>query len=226
MESNTRALKARNLRYKKSIASGFNLDDILNELYEISSECDEVRYFVENDENTLMDALDGNEEEAYEFKMMFCDLSSECEKLHYQLSESGVYECFDDFFCRVAGGCTTILGYDVVETDYFKLSSFESQLAQEESEKRIMRMTKSEILATAEQCFGVASAFLNIRYKYDYLKAAFDILKGKNASYLKIIKDIEQAYEAADAEGWYYADDNVKHFENMISGLPDKVWVE
>lgn len=220
------AEKARELRYKKSIASGFNLDDIINELYEISSECDEIRYFVENDENTLMDALDGNEEEAYEFKMMFCDLSSECEELHYQLSEYGVHECFDDFFCRVAGSCTTILGYDVVETDYFKLSSFESQLAKEESEKRIMRMTKSEILVAAEQCFGVASAFLNIRYKYDYLKAAFDILKGKNASYLKIIKDIEQTYEEADAEDWYSSDENVKHFEHIISGLPDKVWVE
>lgn len=101
----TKAERARNLRFKKGIAQGFNISEILDELMNISGECDDIRYITEGDEDTLIAALDGDEEDAYEFRMMFSDLSQESENLYDKLNEEYVTEYFDEFFCRVAGGC-------------------------------------------------------------------------------------------------------------------------
>lgn len=40
----TRRIKAMNLRYKKPIAEGLNLDDIRNTLWDISEACGDVQY--------------------------------------------------------------------------------------------------------------------------------------------------------------------------------------
>ena len=133
----TKAERARNLRFKKGIAQGFNINEILDELMSISGECDDIRYIAEGDEDTLIAALDGDEEDAYEFRMMFSELSQECENLNDRLNEEYITEYFDEFFCRVAGGCMQILGYDSYEEDYYALTSYESELAQGESEKRL-----------------------------------------------------------------------------------------
>lgn len=222
----TKAERARNLRFKKGIAEGFNISEILDELMSISGECDEIRYIAEGDEDTLIAALDGNEEDAYEFRMMFSNLSQESENLYDKLNEEYVTEYFDEFFCRVAGGCMQILGYDSYEEDYYALTSYESELAQGESEKRLMKLTKQEILKVAEQCFGVATAFLNVRYKYDYLKATFDILRDENSSFLENIKGIEQAYEEANADEFSASAKSTKEFERAVKALPERTWLE
>lgn len=222
----TKAERARNLRFKKGIAEGFNISEILDELMSISGECDEIRYIAEGDEDTLIAALDGNEEDAYEFRMMFSNLSQESENLYDKLNEEYVTEYFDEFFCRVAGGCMQILGYDSYEEDYYALTGYESELAQGESEKRLMKLTKQEILKVAEQCFGVATAFLNVRYKYDYLKATFDILRDENSSFLENIKGIEQAYEEANADEFNPSDKSTKEFERLVKALPERTWLE
>ena len=226
MGRQTRAERAKNLRYKKGIAAGFNINDIIDGLSEISSECDDIRYITEGDEDTLIAALDGNEEDAYEFRMMFSDLSCECERLNILLSEEYISEYFDELFCRVAGGCVEVLGYDSYEDDYYALTSFEGRMAQEESEKRLLKLTKHQILQAAEQCFGIASAYLNIQYKYDYLKATFDILRDENTSYIETIKGIEDAYSKAADDGFYVYSQSTKDFEQLVAALPPRAWLE
>lgn len=49
--------KARQLRYKKAALARLNLDTIRDELSEISENCDNVRYFIEEDSETLLAAL-------------------------------------------------------------------------------------------------------------------------------------------------------------------------
>lgn len=222
----TKAERARNLRYKKGIAQGFNISEILDELMEISAKCDDIRYIAEGDEDTLIAALDGDEEDAFEFRMMFSELSQECENLNDRLNDEYITEYFDEFFCRVAGGCMTVLGYDTYEEDYFELTSYESELARDESEKRLMKLTKQEILQTAEQCFGVAAAFLNVRYKFDYLKATFDIIRDENSSFLENIKDIEAAYDKANDDKFDSYSKSTKEFDKLVKGLPERVWIE
>lgn len=219
--------KAENLRYKKAIVDGLNLSDITDELYAISEECSNIRYFCSDDE-MLMAALDGDEEEAYEFQMMFCDLSAECENL-LDLLTNDVYitEHFDDFFVGINKNYK-VLGYDYFMEDYFSMTSYCERLAESESNKRLMRLTKQELLSTAAQCFGIVCAFFNVRQKYDYLKASFDILENQNASVLQLIKEIEFAYERAEKAEFsaFYDAESVKQYEMLIKSLPDKVWLE
>ena len=65
--------KARALRYKKPVCSSMSLWEINAETERMSEVAYEVQWFVENDEN-LVAALNGDEDDAYEFKMAFTDL--------------------------------------------------------------------------------------------------------------------------------------------------------
>lgn len=118
--------KARNLRYKRAALSELNIYDIENELYNISAECDEVRYYIESGDTTLLNALIANEsdEEEYEFRIMFSDLSAECEKLQEILFDNYTTEHFDDFFVGIMCGNRSpyeLIGYDSFEEDYYRL---------------------------------------------------------------------------------------------------------
>lgn len=226
MTKKERQDKAWQLRYKKSIAEGFNINDISDELYEIQSACDDVRYFFEGSEAELIAALDGDEEEAFEVRMLFSEISAEANELYDIINSGDITDCFDDFFAAVAHGSIKRLGYDAYQEDYYQMTSIEQQWGSEEAEKRIMSKTKSELVAAARQCFGVAAAILNIRYKYDYLKASLDILKSENASYLQAIKGIEDAYNAADEDGWNECHEPIRNFDRLAEALPERAWLE
>ena len=70
----TRREKARLLRYKKPIVKEISLDFIQQDLWDIMEECENVRYYFDSDDDTLLNALDGDEDVEHERKMMFCDL--------------------------------------------------------------------------------------------------------------------------------------------------------
>ena len=86
----TKRRKAKQMRYKKPIARDLNLSMIQEELWYIREECENVRWYYDTDEETLINALDGDEDEAYEFKMMFADLCAECEKMSEDLNEEWI----------------------------------------------------------------------------------------------------------------------------------------
>lgn len=220
--------KARALRYKKAVLSGLTIEDITAGLEEIAEMCSDVQYWIDNGEQTLLDALDGDEEQEYEFKMMFSDLSDKCERLYDMLRDALVNESFDDFFVGTVGGGTRyrLVGYDDYEEDYYALTDAEIDWAQNESAKRLERLTKKELIETAGQCFGIVAAYYDLQYKYDYLKAAFDVLKDDNMSYLQMVRDIEDAYNKADAAGWEEYDDAVRSFERLVSNMPERAWIE
>ena len=218
--------KARALRYKRAMLGELNIDSIRDILAEISEECYNVRYYADDDE-ALTEALDGDEEEAYEFKLMFSELSSECDMLYELLDEMYIPESFDDFFIGIMAGRESpfpIFGYDTVELDYYLLNSYDAKLAERESYKKLMRLTKDELIQTAGECFGIAMAFLSVQRRYDYLKAAFDILLDENSSFLQTIKDIDAAYADADRDGW--DSEATRRFEKLTQTLPDKTWLE
>ena len=66
----TKRQKAKQLRFKKSIAKNLNLDFINQDLWDIQEDCEEIRWYTDSDDGTdsLVNALDGDEDEAYEFK--------------------------------------------------------------------------------------------------------------------------------------------------------------
>ena len=189
----TKAERSRNMRYKKPMLAELGYSEMLDKLYEISDACGEIRWFIDDDnDETLLNALDGNEEDEYEFKMAFSMLEAECEQLHSTLTANyGIEDYFDECTVALIGNRFNSVGYDDYEEDYYSLTDFEQGLAFTEAGKKIMRMTKAKMLSTIGQCVGIILSFQNVCTKYDYLKATFDILKDENTSILQNIKEIE-----------------------------------
>ena len=179
----------------------------------------------------MLNALDGDEEAEWEFRMAFADLEAKADGLEQSISEycdwdgDGFVKMYNDCTVALIGNRYRILGYDFEEEDYFSLTAYDEKLAQTEAGKRLMRKTKADMISTIGQCIGILIAFLDLRQNYDYLKATFDILRDENTSLLKQIKEIEDAYNAADAVGWYDWYPEVKRFNELLEYLPDYVWI-
>lgn len=199
-------------------------------MWDIQEACEEVRWYTDSEdgENSLVNALDGDEDEAYEFKMAFADLCAECERMFSDLHEEWVPECFDIFFVSAGAGYEYggLLGYDDYENDYFGISCFES-FAEDEARKKLKQMTKDNLIVATRQCFKVYSSYIGLKNRYDSLKAAIDILRDQNTGYLQVVKEIEKLYEAAAEHQEKYAEYSKewKEFERYTDALPQEAWI-
>lgn len=224
-----KAYKAKQLRYKKPIARGLNIDTIQSELYDMSSACEEIHWY-DNDEESLVNALDGDEDEAYEFKMAFSDLEAEIEQFQEDLNSEYISDYFDVFFpavgARYLGG---YLGFDQYEGDYYGLEPYAYSWAEDEAAKKIMSLTKKKILETVGQCLKIAYQYMAVRYRYDCLDAAIEILRGENMERIKIIKGIEEQYLIAEksSEGFKWKHDKeIYKLDDMIQQVPQEYWIQ
>lgn len=229
-EQEKRREKARNMRYKKPLVRDLNLEEIQNNLFDMYSACEEIGYMCTDDESfeTLTDALDGDEEEAYEFRMMFSELSNECEMLSSDLDECWVPDCFDKFFVAVAGG-NEMMGWDSYEQDYYPIDGIENEWAVRDATKQLKRMTKDELIEAAKQCFKVYQSYVSLKYRYDCLEASMEIIREKNNGIIKTIKEIEALYEQAnaDSDGFKYCfGESIGKFERLIRTLPQECWIQ
>ena len=221
----TKRQKARDLRYRKAIVKDVNLGKIKEDLWDIQAECNDVQYCFEDDE-TLLDALDGNDEEAHEFKMMFADLCAECEQMEMDLENEYVPELFDDFFTAVSSG-ENLLGWDSYENDYMGITgSYEEELARKESRKRMSRLTKEQILESAQQCFHIFRSYIGLRHRYDCLKSAMDILRDENTKYLQIVKQINEVYDRANEDGMLIFRESYRKLDELAGQMPAMAWLQ
>ena len=231
--TDSRAQRSAALRYKRPALASLGFDIILIELEEMQAFLADAHWWSEQDEETLLNALDGDEDDAWEFKMAFSDLEAKAERLSETICELARYEedfgrTYDDCTVALIGNCYRVIGFDTYEEDYLSLTNYESGLAQTEAGKRLMRKTKAEIISTVGQCLGILVAFLDLRQQYDYLKATFDLLRDENTSMLQQIKEIEKAYREmmeVDKHGNRNADAG-RRFDRLLAALPDRAWVE
>lgn len=223
----TRKNKAAQLRYKRPIVKNINLASIRDKLDEISYECDEVRYYWESDDDTLLNALDGDEDDAYEFKMAFADLCAECEQMRVDLDEEYVPKCFDLLFVSVGAGNYGggYLGWDSYEQDYFGIDGMD-RWAEGEAAKKLKQMTKDQIIECTGACLKVLYAYIGLRYRYDSLKAALDILRDKNTGILKVAKAIEELYEKCENKYFSEYSEPMREFNEMLATLPKEAWIQ
>ena len=222
-----RIYKAKNDRYKRSALSMMQLEFIESELERISEECYEYECSILEDD-TLIDALDGETEDLYEYRFMFTDLAARCDSLGDALRSANVSRHFDDFFVGIIGNKFEIVGYDGFEEDYFSLTGYETEWAQNESAKRLMKLTKENLLSVCGQCFGIAVSVLDIRHTFECLTSALDLLKGSRTALLANIQNIETAYAAAEQHNFRtygHGSEATQHFNDLLWRLPDKVWV-
>ena len=227
----TRRQKAKNLRYKKPIVKNLNLDFITQDLWDIQEECEEIRWFTDSDdgEDSLINALAGDEDEAYEFKMAFADLCAECELMIDDLQEEWVPECFDIFFVSAGAADSSggLLGWDSFEGDYFGLSYADDAFAEDEAKRRLKQMTKDELIAAARQCFKVYQAYIGLRNRYDSMKAAIDILRDQNTGYLQVVREIEKLYESVSKDMYSMSEHSKESqdWKRYTDALQKEAWI-
>ena len=207
-----------------------NLEAIKQDLWDIQEACEDVHWFTDSEDgnDSLVNALLGDEDEAYEFKMAFADLCAECERMFEDLEEEWVPDCFDIFFVTAGAGETYggLLGFDTYEQDYFGIGCMDS-FAEDEAKKKLKQMTKDDLITAIKQCFKVYQAYIGLRTRYDSLKAAIDILRDQNTGHLQAVKEIERLYEAAQAEQGRYADCSKEwmEFKRYTDALPQEAWI-
>lgn len=223
---NAKAMKAKAMMYKRPALASMGYDHMISELYEIQEACEDVRWYMEQGDDTLLNALGDDEEAEWEFRMAFIDLDGKAYQLIERLTEDLIQEDYDDCTVAMIGNRYDCVGYDGYQEDYFSLTSYEAELAQTEAGKRLMRHTKAEMIATFGQCLGALIAFLDIRQQYDYLKATMDILRDENTSLLKQIKEVDAAYEAANAVNFHDWYPEARRFNQLIESLPERMWIE
>ena len=219
--------RTRKLRYGKSLLQNFNYEEILNTLYDIQEACSEIRFI---DDDTLTDMLQ-DEEQAYEFKMMFSDLDGKTEQLREILNEYSVYEDVSEYFDQMTAGISDGSGlnyyaFDAVDEDYFRVTSYEGGICVQEAQKKLMRMKKDELIACANRTFRIILAYLDLKYKYDYLEATMDILRDEQRGIINMVKEIDILYSLADADKWEYYSDSLKNYEQILKTVPERMWIE
>ena len=146
--------KARLLRFKKPAVKDLNLAAIQYKLTEIEEACADVRWYCDSEDgwDTLLNALDGDDDDAWEFKTAFANLAGDCEQMREDMDrlddwdyDNLVGDRFDLFFAGigaddVGGG---MLGWDSYESDYFGLEpGWESRAAEKEAREKLERLTK------------------------------------------------------------------------------------
>lgn len=226
--------KAKERRYQKPILSQLNYEAILVNLEEMSAVAGDVRYFCETEDESLLESLVGDEEEAFEIKTMISQLYDDVDQMFNDLGEEWVPECFDLLFVRVAGARSRVAnrfggfaGFDDYQGDYYGLeSAWEMEGAIEEAEKKLLKLTKKELVQAATQCFLVAANYMALKYRYDSLKDSIDILQGRNAGIIAAVKEIETAYEVAEKRGFFMFDKATREFEQMTEQLPNEAWIQ
>lgn len=221
------AEKAKNMRYRRPMLASLGWETIESELNDMEEACGTVHYFIDDDEDSLVAALDGDEDEAYEFRMVFADVEAKCDMLRSAIDELDTGDDYiEDFFntCTVAliGNRYDVLGFDTYQEDYYSLSRYEADLATTKAGERLMRMTKAEMISAIGQCMGIALAFADIKTQYDSISAAMAVLRNENTSILKIVKEIEEAYERCQ-DDWRNHD---KEFDRLLECLPEKAWIQ
>lgn len=227
VEKQKRAEKAKKLRYKKAVAIEMNLDAIRQWISETYEALDDVTY-VEQNEQMFLDVFDGDEEEAFEFRAAFQSLSADIDSFSSDLGEEWIPDCFDDFFCAVSGSSTEYAGYDVVEQDYFGLSTYAAVAGQGEAQKRLERLTKKDLIEAAQRCYQVAVAYLGLKSRFEDLRAAVDIIRAENDGLLQGIKAIEALYDRwSKAKNGPYGERAKidRELEAVVDQMPDEVWV-
>ncbi len=239
----TKAERARQLRCcRKPVLASMEYDLIASELDEISLECDDVAF--DGDSDALLDAMDGDDSAAEEFRMAFADLGEKARGLQNALwrrewalegmdydpaadFNSCLSALVGDFYKGRDGG---LYGWDSVSEEYYELDAFDADFAIQEAVKRLCRKTKADMVKSIQTTLRIFLSMIDIREEFDYIKNAIDIAKEENMALAELLRDIDAAYEAAEKasagfQSTFRAEREIKELDRLLAELPERCWV-
>ena len=278
MKTRSEAEIARDTRWKLPSLERFGFNEMTLELEKISESLDDLQYFVDDGDETFMEAMDGDEDEEIEFRVMFSALEAEKEAITemvygygYGSARGFVWlmnekerkafrgECDDDDdegpynACRAYDDCTVALvgrhsnlhthGFDIYERDVFGLDDSDAERAAEAAKKRLMRMTKKDMVELIGESVSIMLRFQEFYLRYTLLTQTFEQIRGANLATLQLMKDIDAAYEDLAPElerNCRYGRHNPEYmfihgdrataaerrFDELLKQLPNRFWVE
>ena len=215
-----RRMRAQALRYRRAALATMGYETIMRELQEIGEACDDLRWA---EENCTAPVLDGDEDDGAGYRMDFSELSADCERLLEQLYDAA--DMFDDCTVALIGNRFECVGYDGCEADYFSLCAYDSERAATESGKRLMRLTKAEMIDTIGRSVGIMMAFYDLRQRYDYLKTALNVVLDHNLDTLHTVRSIEDAYNAWCDDGCREYGEKSRALDHAADALDDIYWI-
>lgn len=221
-----RRQKAKQILWKKSIHKELNLQNMMDQMQEISEKCGDVEYVLENESEETLGELLGDDDTAYEFRLAFSDLDSECDMVSDMLwgLDDLTAEHFDDFFVALTYTDSSLFGYDSFEDEWYDLESYMTSWAVQEASKRLQKLTKQQLIEVAQASFRVATLYLNIKDRFDSLNATYDIMEEHGLSIVETMKCIDEAYEEAEKHNFELRTFNDK-LDRLTEMLPVEFWV-
>ena len=225
-EKAVRRNKAKNISYKKAMVNNLSIWQIRNSIEKMGEECDDVAYWTGGDLETLIDALDGDCDDAQQFLLDFAQLSSDLNRMWEDMNGIDDPERFDDIMVVSGIGNKPgyeMLGYDVVEEDYFGINPYECGWAESESMKRLERLTKKQLMQQMAQTLSIVFAYIGLQSRYQDLKAAMDILRAQNKEYLDGVKRINEIYDSIHWDSRYSKE--MYELNAIIERLPQEAFL-
>ena len=198
--------------WKKSMLKSLNFYEIVEFLDEIGNNGDPYGY--------------EREESGYyqEYKEQFDDLSDGAYRLWDALDNSdysdySLRDIWDDMTVALLGYQEKVLGFDQVEEDYFAMLSYLEDAAVQEAETRLMRFTKEQLIRNFRKVLTTLVLFFDIKAAHDCLTSIVEELDERGAILERKNEKINRLYEELTGS-------NAKDFDEIIQGIPPRMWVE
>jgi len=250
MQTLSKRERAIMMRRKRPALKAMGYADMCRELWEISDEGSDVVFYLDQDEDNekLLESLGGDMSELEEYKIGLSELADDARMLIDQLRELNGPERepedepedgstdgpeadsfqvnYDDCTVALIGDRVRLTGYDHYENDYLSLCDYDSELAFTDAGKRLMRLTKKDMLSRIGQCMGIFMAFLDVRERYDYLRAAIDAVMEEKRAVNKLMLDIFELHEKAEKVEFDINYEETQKFNQLLDRIPERMWVE
>jgi hypothetical protein len=203
--------------WRKSMLKKLGLSDIKEQLWEISDNGDAYGY-------------DSGDESGYyaEYKDQFDELSAQAGMMlealdsmenEWYVDEYDAEEQWNDITVGMLGELYTVLGYDGEELDYYNILSHEEDMAQEETIKRLSRLTKPELIKRMQYCLKMIVLFYDLKAAHDCLTSIVETLDEKGAILERKNDEIDRIYEDITGK-------DSDNFDTIVASLPQRMWVE
>ena len=238
--------RARNLRFKRPACLSLNWNGIREDLNEMVDDIGDAQWMSGAYEALSETFGDDEESLTFEFQVAFSSLAGELEQMYEDMGElqrmqeayfyteaSDEYDdppqLFDLFFPAI-DYTDDLIGYDIVEHDYYSIDPTFDDYVRRKAKERLKRLTKDQLIDMAGLCMEIARQYMSLRARYDGLNASINILKGRHEEMLKVVRNIEELYDRAEreTEGFKhtFSCENYDKLNKALNQLPERLWVE